>query len=225
MIYLDDIIIFRKSFEEHLPRLELVLCCIKEAGLKLKGSKCRFFQKLIHFLGQIISKDGVEVNAEKVAAVGNMKPLSNLKELREILGLLGFHRRFIADFGKTAEPQYRLLSKTEKFIWTTECDESVNQLKLKLQEAPILGFPNDTDIYTLTTYASPTAIGIIITQKQNWADRVIAHACKNLNKGQQNYSATERDLYAIVYFTHYFWNNLLGRNFIIVTDHRALTWL
>ena len=104
LIYLDDIIIFEKSFEEHLSRLELVLCCIKEAGLKIKGSKCRFFQKRIHFLGHIISKDGVEVDPDKVSAVANMKPPSNSKELRAILGLVGFYRRFIADFGKIAIP-------------------------------------------------------------------------------------------------------------------------
>ena len=225
MIYLDDIIIFGKSFQEHLSRLELVLSRIKEAGLKIKGSKCRFFRKRTHFLGHIISKDGVDVDPDKVSAAANMKPPSNLKELRATLGLVGFYRRFIADFGKTAEPLYRLLSKTEKFVWTTECGESMNQLKLKLQEAPILGFPNDTEPYTLTTDASLTGIGAIITQKQSWGDRVIAYASKTVNKGQRNYSATKRELYAIVYFTHYFRKYLLGRKFTIVTDHRALTWL
>ena len=166
LIYLDDIIIFGKSFEEHLSRLELVFCRIKQAGLKIKGSKGRFFQKRIHFLGHIISKDGVEVDPDKVSPVTNMKPPSNLKELRAILGLVGFYRRFIADFGKIAEPLYRLLSKTEKFVWTTECGESMNQPKLILQEAPILGFPNDTDPYTLTTDASLTGIGAIITRNR-----------------------------------------------------------
>ena len=136
--------------------------------MKIKGSKCRFFQKRTHFLGNNISKDGLEVDPDKVAALANMKPPSNLKELRTTLGLVGFYQRFIADFSKIAEPQYRLLSKTEKFIWITEYGESVIQLKLKLQEAPILGFPNDTDPYTLTTDASLTEIGAIITQKQNW---------------------------------------------------------
>ena len=145
LIYLDDIIIFGKSFEEHLSQLELVLCTIKEAGLKIKGSKCHFLSQRIHFLGHIISKDGVEVDPDNVAAVANIKPPSNLEELRAILGLVGFYRQFIADLGKIAEPLYRLLSKAEKFVWTTECSESMNQLKLKLQEARILGFPNDTE--------------------------------------------------------------------------------
>ena len=116
LIYLDDIIIFGKSFEEHLSRLELVLCRTKEAGLKIKGSKCRFFQKRTNFLCHNISKDGVEVDPDKVSAVANMKLPSNLKELRAILALVGFYRRFIADFGKIAEPLYRLLSKTEKLV-------------------------------------------------------------------------------------------------------------
>ena len=146
LIYLDDIIIFGKSFEEHLSRLELVLCRIKEAGLKIKGSKCRFIQKRIHFSGHIIAKEGVEVDPDKEVAVANMKPPSNLKELRAVFGLVGFCRRFIADFGKRAEPLYRLLSKTEKFVWTTEWGEYMNQLILKSQKAPLLDFPNDTDI-------------------------------------------------------------------------------
>ena len=115
----------------------------------------------------LYQKNGVEVDPDKVAAVGNMKSSSNLKELCAILGLVGRYRQFIADFGKIAEPLYHLLIKTEKYIWATECGESVNQLKLKLQEAPILGFPNDIDPYTFTTDASLTGIGAIILQKQN----------------------------------------------------------
>ena len=127
-----------------------------------------FLSKTDLFFCHIILKDGVEVDPEKVAAVANMKPPSNLKDICEILGLVGFYRRLIADVGKLAEPLYRLLSKTEKFIWNTECGESVNQIKLKLQEAYIVCFPNDTDPYTLTTDASLAGIGALITQKQNW---------------------------------------------------------
>ena len=123
-----------------------------------------------------------------------MKPPSNLKELCAILGLVKLYRRFCAAFSKIAAPQYRLLSKTEKFVRTTECGDSMNQLNLKLQEAPILGFSNDTDPYTLTTDAFLTGIGAIINQKQNWGDRVIAYASKTLNKGQRNYSALKIEL-------------------------------
>ena len=108
LVYLDDIIIFGRSFEEHLDRLDLVLGRLKEAGLKIKGSKCRFFQEKIHFLGHIVSRKGVEVDPEKVSAVEKMKSPTTIKELRAVLGLVGFYRRFIQDFGGTAEPLYKL---------------------------------------------------------------------------------------------------------------------
>ena len=106
-----------------------------------------------------------------------------------------------------------------------ECESAVEQLKQALQKAPILGYPNDTDPYTLTTDASLFDIGAIISQRQQWGERVIAYASKTLSKSQRNYSATKRELFAIVYFTQHFRNYLLGQKFLIVTDHRALTWL
>ena len=166
LVYLDDIIIFGRSFEEHLDRLDLVLGRLKEAGLKIKGSKCRFFQEKIHFLGHIVSRKGVEVDPEKVSAVEKMKSPTTIKELRAVLGLVGFYRRFIQDFGGTAEPLYKLLNKKERFKWTDECEKALQELKVKLQSAPILGFPNDTDPYVLTTDDSLYGIGAIVTQKQ-----------------------------------------------------------
>ena len=216
---------FGRSFEEHLNRLDLVLGRIKDAGLKIKGSKCRSFQEKIHFLGHIVSNKGVEADPEKVAAVSKMKNPQAIKELRAILGLVGFYRRFIQDFGKIAEPLFKLLNKKERFTWSTECESAVEQLKQALQKAPILGYPNDTDPYTLTTDASLFGISAIISQRQQWGGRVIAYASKTLSKSQRNYSATKRELFAIVYFTQHFRNYLLGQKFLIITDHRALTWL
>ena len=95
-----DLIVFGRSFEEHVSCLDLVLGRVKDAGLKVKGSKCRFFQKKIHFLGHTVSNKGVEVDPEKVAAVSKMKSSRTVIEMRDILGLFGFYRRFIQDFGK-----------------------------------------------------------------------------------------------------------------------------
>ena len=165
------------------------------------------------------------MDPEKVAAVSEMKSPRTIKELRGILGLVGFYRRFIQDFGIIAEPLYKLLNKKERFSWSKECETAVEQLKQALQKAPILGYPNDTDPYTLTTDASLFGICAIISQRQQWGERVIAYASKTLSKSQRNYSATKRELLAIVYFTQHFRNYLLGQKFLIVTDHRALTWL
>ena len=102
-------------------------------------------------------------------------------------------------------------------------NRAVEQLKQALQK--IMGYPNDTDPYTLTTDASLFGIGGIISQRQQWGERVIAYASKTLSKSQRNYSATKRELFAIVYFTQHFRNYLLGQKFLIVTDHRALKWI
>ena len=109
--------------------------------------------------------------------------------------------------------------------WSKQCESAVEQLKQALQNAQILGYPNDTDPYTLTTNASLFGIGAIISQRQQWCERVFAYASITLSKTQQNYSATKRELFATDFFTQNFKNYLLGQTFLIVTDHRALTWL
>ena len=129
LVYLEDIIIFGRSFEEHLNRLDLVLGRLKDAGLKIKGSICRFFKEKIHFLGHIVSNQGLEVDPEKVAAVNKMKSPRTIKKLRAILGLVGLYRRFIQDFGKIAEPLYKLLYKRKRFSWSKECESAAEQPK------------------------------------------------------------------------------------------------
>ena len=114
---------------------------------------------------------------------------------------MGYYRKFIPGFGKTAEPLYRLLNKSNKFEWSAERASAVAELKKKLLEAPDLGYPNNRDQYTLITDASLTGIGAILTKKQGTEDRVIAYASKTLSKSQRNYSATKRELFAIVHFT------------------------
>ena len=220
LVYLDDVI--GKNFEEHHKRLELVFQRLLENGLTIKGSKCNFFQKRVSFLGHIISESGVEVDPEKVRVVEKMKEPSSLKDVRAFLGLVGYYQKFIPAFGKTAEHLYMLLNKSNKFEWSTECTSSVAELKKKLLEAPVLGYPNDRDQYTVTTDASLTGIETILTQKQGTEDRIIAYASKTLSKSQRNYSATKRELFAIVHFTHYY---LLGQYFLTITDQRALVWI
>ena len=154
-----------------------------------------------------------------------MNEPSSLKDVRVFQGLVGYYRKFFPGFGKTAEPLYKLLNKSNKFEWSTECTSAVAELEKKLLEAPVLGYPNGRDQYTLTTDASLTGIGIILTRKQGTEDRVIAYASRTLSKIQRNYSATKRELFAIVHFSLYFKNYLLGLHFLITTDHRALVWI
>ena len=226
LVYPDDIIIFGISFQDYLNRLDLVPGRLKDVGFKVKRSKCSFFcQEKIQFLGLVVSDKGVEVDPEKVRAVSKMKSTRAKKESRAILGLVGFYRRLIQDFGKIAEPFYKLLNKKEHFSLNKECESAVEQLKQALKKAPIRGYPNDMNPYTLTTDASMIGIGTINSQRHQWGERIIAYASKPLSKSQRNYSTTKRELLAIVYFTQHFRNYLLGQKFLIVADHRTLTWL
>ena len=125
---------------------------------------------------------GIEVDPEKVAAVSKMKSPRKLKSLRAIIRLVGFHRRFIHNFGNKVEPLNNLLNRKERFSWSKEFKSAVEQLKQAPLKPPILVYPNDTDPYTLTTYASLFGIGAIISQRQQWGGRVIACASKLLSK-------------------------------------------
>ena len=142
-----------------------------------------------------------------------MKELSSLNDARAFLGLECYYRKFFPVFGKTAEPLYSLLNKSNKFEWSTECKNAVTKLKKNFLDAPVLGYPNDRDPYTLTTDASLTGIGAIVTQKHGTEDRVIAYAGKTLSKSQRIYSATKREIFAIVHITQHFKNNLFGQHF------------
>ena len=225
LVYLDDVIVFGRNFEEHLKGLELVFQRLSENGLKIKGSKCNFFQKHVSFLGHFISESGAEVDPEKLRAVEKMKKTSSIKDIRAFLGLVGYYRKFIPGFGKTVEPFYRLLNKSNNFEWSTECTSAVAELKKKLLETAVSAYPNDRDQYTLTTDASLTVNGAILTHKQGTEERIIAYASKTLSKSQRNYSATKRELFAKFHFTHCFKNYLLGQHFLIITEHRILVWI
>ena len=159
LVYLDDIIIFIRSFEEHLNRLDLVFVRLKDALLKIKGSKCSFFQEKIHFLGHIVSNQGVEMDPEKVAAVSKMKNPRTNKELSAILGLVGFKRRIIQDFVKIAEPFYKLLNKNESFSWSKECESAVEQLKQALQKLPITVNNRSLSVWHWCNYFTKPTIG------------------------------------------------------------------
>ena len=225
LVYLDDIIVFGRTFHEHLNRLEKVFYRIREANLKISPSKCALFQTKLTFLGHVVSPNGIQTDPSKVEAVKNYPVPKTIKQLRAFMGLVGFYRKFVHNFGLIAEPLYRLMNKNEKFQWTSACQSAFERLQKALLAAPILGFPTESDMFTLCTDASLTGIGAVLSQEQNRCEKVIAYASKTLQKGQRNYSATKRELFAVVFFTGYFREFLLGRKFKIITDHRALVWL
>ena len=133
----------------------------------------QFFSKTRQLLGAHYTRDWSRGRPRKKRAVEIMKEPSSRKEVRAFLGLLGYYRKFIPGFGKTAEPRCSLLNKSNKFEWSTECKNAVTDLKKKLLDAPVFGYPNNRDPYTLTTDALLTRIGAFLTQKQGTEEKVL----------------------------------------------------
>ena len=163
MGYLDDIIIFSKTEEEHLQHLEEIFERLQKAGLKLKLQKCSFFKKHIQYLGHLISDEGIQPLPEKLESIAKMPVPQNAKQVKQFLGLVGYYRKFVPHFSDIARPLTQLTRKNEGFNWSTECDKCFRMLKDYLQEAPILRYLDPPADYILYTDASKYAYAGVLT--------------------------------------------------------------
>ena len=225
LTYLDDIILFSATPEQHLERLEMVLRRLQQANLKLKPSKCSLMQRKVTFLGHVVSGEGISTDPEKVQLIEQWPAPTNLRQLRGFIGLTGYYRRFVQGYSTIAAPLNDLMKKDRRFQWTEECQRAFSKLKEALVTSPVLALPNDEDVFILDTDAAETSIGSVLSQLQNGEERVVAYAGRSLNRNEVNYCVTRKELLAIVHFTRHFRQYLLGRQFIIRTDHAALSWL
>ncbi|XP_071906063.1 uncharacterized protein [Coffea arabica] len=154
VVFIDDILVYSKTREEHEQHLKLVLQTLRDHQLYAKFSKCEFWLEKISFLGHVISKEGITVDPAKVEAVAEWKRPENPTEIRSFLGLAGYYRRFIKDFSKLAGPLTDLTKKNGRFVWDTRCETSFQELKRRLTRAPVLALPNGKDSFTVYTDAS-----------------------------------------------------------------------
>ena len=225
LVYLDDIITFGRTVPETISRLEEVFQRLRDAGLKLKPSKCNLFKREVRYLGHVVSAEGVSTEPEKVQVVKDWPTPTCVKEVRSFVGLVSYYRRFIANFSKIAKPLYKLTEKHCDFSWTDNCESAFQHLKECLVSAPILAYPSAEGRYILDCDASAFAIGGVLSQEQDNVERVIAYGSKTLSKQERNYCVTRRELLAVVYFLKYYRHYLYGRKFIVRSDHGALRWL
>ncbi len=225
LIYLDDVIIYSKGFDEHLVRLSRVFSALQNAGLKLKPKKCFLTRQEVIYLGHIVSAEGITTDPTKTQRVKEWPTPCNLTDVRSFLGLCSYYRKFISDFAGVAEPLHRLTQKNVKFIWSTECSRAFEGLKRKLTTAPVLAYPEFDLPFILDTDASDKGIGAVLSQVQNGRERVIAYASRSLSKAERRYSVTRRELLAVVTFVRHFKHYLYGRRFLLRTDHGSLRWL
>ena len=228
LVYLDDVIVLGRSFEEHLKNLQSVLQRLRQAGLRLKLSKCSFFQHQMKYLGHIISREGVATDPAKTQKVAHWPVPSSKREVhvQQFLGFAGYYRRFIREFAPTARPLHRLTERTATFKWTDECAAAFQALHQSLYSTPVLAYPDFTRLFILDTDASDTGIGAVLSQtSSDGNERVIAYGSRLLTKPERQYCVTRHELLAVVYFTNQYRSYLTGRKFVLRTDHGSLTWL
>jgi len=224
LVYLDDIVIYGSSLQEHNKRLTEILQRLHE-HLKLQVEKCEFLCKEVTYLGHIISKDGISPDPAKLSAVKDFPTPKKVKDVQSFIELAGYYRKFIKNVSKIAKLLTMLTKKDNKFNWSTEQQNAFNILKEKLIFAPVLNYLDFSQQFLITTDASDYRIAIeaILSQGPVSQDQPIAYASRILNKAEQNYT-TEKELLAIVWAVKYFRPYVYGTKFLI-TDYKSLTWL
>jgi len=225
LVYLDDVIIYSATFEQHLERLAAVLHRFRCANLKLKPRKCQLFCEQVHFLGHVISAAGVLPDPSKVDTIQQWPATTNVSEVRSFLGLASYYRRFIPQFADIARPLHTLTAKESVFIWKEEQEIAFRALQSALLSAPVLASPVDDGKYYLDTDASFTGLGAVLQQEQEGQIKVIAYASRVLSPAERNYCTTRRELLALVFGLKQFRQFFLGRRFVLRVDHSALVYL
>ena len=220
--YLDNIIIFSKTSQEHLSHIHMVFEKLKSANLSMKKSKCSFFSKVIQYLGHILSATGIQPLPSKMHAIQHMNLPTMPKQIRAFLGLVGYYRKFIKGFAKIAKPLTLLTRQQVKFIWTAEHQEAFMLLKEAIVQAPILHYPNPNKTYIVYTDASDDAFGAQLSQEHDGTEFPVAFLSHTFSKTQRKWSTTEQETFG-VYYTITKWNYYLqGANIILQNDHKAL---
>ena len=225
LIYLDDILVFSKTFDDHIERLETVFKRLEDAGLRLKASKCHLFKHKVSYLGHVISEEGVETDPAKIKSIQDWTTPTTVTEVRSFMGLCSYYRRFIKGFAAIATPLHRLTQKNKTFVWSKECQEAFEHLKSALASAPVLTHPDFTEPFILDTDACDQGIGAVLCQSHCGVEQVIAYGSRTLSKSEKKYCVTRKELLAVVHFIKTFRPYLYGKKFVLRTDHSALRWM
>lgn len=224
--YLDDIVVHGATRQDHDNHLRQVLMRLDEFKLKVKQSKCQFLTKEISFLGHRLTPQGIKMSVEKVNALNELTRPNTVKRLRSFLGMTNYYRKFIKNYGTIATPLYALLKKGEKFIWSEECQHAFEELIRGMNKDAALAFPNFAKEFHLTTDASNVGIGAVLSQEdEEGQQRPIAFISRRLSGAESRYSTTEQECLAIVWAIAQLRHYLVGKEFVIHTDHKPLVWL
>ena len=243
LVYLDDIVVYSNTLDEQLTRLDTVFTRLGSYGLKLEIKKCSFFQKSVKYLGHVVSGEGVATDPEKITAVREWAVPETLRELRSFIGFASYYRRYVPRFTQLATPLHRIVTAACKDgnrkrrtsasssiidVWTEDCQQAFDALKLALTSAPVLGFADYRLPFIVETDASDKGLGAVLSQKQEGRHRIIAYASRGLRGAERNdtnYSSMKLETLALKWaITDKFRDYLLGGLFTVYTDNNPLTY-
>ena len=225
LFYLDGIIVFSSTWEEHLARLCEVFERLRHAKLKLGAAKCTFAAKEVSYLGHRVTEEGLLPDPSLLAAIRDIPPPKTVTEVRSFLGLAGYYRHYVKGFAAIAAPLHALTRKDAVFDWSEDCQTAFKTLKTQLTTSPITAFPDFSQEFRLYTDASTAGLGAILAQVRDGKERIICCASRALNKAEKSYSATKLECLATVWAVAKFRPYLMAMPFEVFTDHYALQWL
>nr|CAI5851281.1 unnamed protein product [Callosobruchus analis] len=226
--YLDDIVIATPDFELHLDILRKLFERLKQAGLTVNFEKCEFCRPSLKFLGFVVDEKGLRTDESKVSAIVDYPTPKTTTQVRRLIGLVGYYRRFLKNFASICSPISDLLKgrkKGQNIEWTDEADRAFAQIKQSLTTAPVLASPDFSKPFVLYCDASDTGVGSVLYQETDGIEHPIAYASKTLNKCQRKYTVTEKELYSIIVAIEKFRGYIEGTHFTVITDHASLIWL
>lgn len=220
LVFFDDILVFSKNMEEHLLHLNTVFSILKQHNLSVKLSKCSFATKQVEYLGHVISGEGVATKPQNIEAIQKWPTPHNVSKLRGFLGLTGYYRRFVKNYGQIARPLHELLKK-DSFHWSAEQEAAFAQLKQVLTTCPVLALPDFSQPFVLETDACGTGIGAVLMQK----GKPIAYYSKCLSPTAAAQSIYEKEALAILEALKKWRHYLLGNPLVIKTDQQSLRFM
>ncbi|XP_031784109.1 uncharacterized protein K02A2.6-like [Nasonia vitripennis] len=221
--YFDDLIVTGKDRKKHLENLENVLKALKDHGLKLRKNKCEFMKPRVFYLGHIIDKNGLSKNPENVKAIVEIKRPTNVQEIQAFAGMVNYYMKFIPNLSTMLSPIYKLLKKDTPFVWSKECEQSFNEIKRELAaDRNLVHYDPDLEV-KLTCDASNVGIGSVLSHVlPNREEKPICFASRTLTKSERNYSVIQKEALAIYWSVKKFYQYLIGRPFILESDHKPL---
>ncbi|KAJ9557295.1 hypothetical protein OSB04_011909 [Centaurea solstitialis] len=220
IVFIDDILIYSKTKEDHVQHLREVLEILRKEQLYAKFSKCDFWLQEVQFLGHLVNREGIKVDPAKVEAVMKWETSKSPTEIRSFLGLARYYCRFIQDFSKVAVPLTKLTRKNVSFVWGEEQQSAFETLRQKLCEAPVLTLPEGVEDLTVYCDASYHGLGCVLMQR----GKVISYASRQLKTHEVNYPTHDLELAAVVFALKLWRHYLYGVKSTIYTDHKSLRY-